>query len=162
MLAGAPPTQPGADVLDIEDTYLDGTRLRLRVVHRAGGTPTRKLGQKVRSDPAHPSTVAHTTMYLSAAEHEALRALPGASLHKTRTLLPWGSLTIALDVFAGALQGLVLAEVDLGEDGRLPGPLPLPVLAEVTDDERWTGGALARTTAAQLQDGLAGLGTAPA
>ena len=54
----------GARVLTIEDHYLRGTRLRLRTVHEGGSAPVRKLGQKVRPDENHPSTVEHTTLYL--------------------------------------------------------------------------------------------------
>jgi len=133
-------------VLEIEDCYLRGTRLRLRTVREDGLAPVSKLGQKVRPDQDHPSTVEHTTMYLDEGEVSALIALPADVLTKTRLLKPWQGLTLAVDVFAGALTGLVLAEVDLGDVGVLPalGP-PGTWLVEVTDDERFTGGHLART-----------------
>lgn len=138
---------PAARVLQIKDRYLRGTRLRLRLVREPGLAPVWKLGQKVRPDRHHPSTVEHTTLYLDDAEVSALLVLPADPLAKTRTLHPWQGLTLALDVFAGPLAGLVLAEVDLGASGVLPSPgPPLPWLAEVTDDERFTGGNLARTS----------------
>jgi len=142
---------PSTRMLEIEDRYLRGTRLRLRTVREEGLVPVRKLGQKVRPDQDHPSTVEHTTMYLDEVESSALAALPGDALIKTRTLKPLQGLTVAVDVFAGPLTGLVLAEVDLGDTGLLPssGP-PLIWLAEVTDDERFTGGHLARTSSAHL------------
>lgn len=142
---------PGARVLGIGDRYLRGTRLRLRTVREAGRAPVRKLGQKIRPDQDHPSTVENTTLYLDDAETAALLVLPADALAKTRTLQPWQGLTLAVDVFAGPLTGLVLAEVDLGHAGLLPasGP-PIAWLAEVTDDERFTGGHLARTSATRL------------
>lgn len=138
-------------MLAIEDRYVHGTRLRLRTVREAGRLPVRKLGQKVRPDRDHPSTVEHTTLYLDHAEATALLALPADTLAKTRTWQPWQALSVAVDVFAGPLTGLVLAEVDLGEADLLPaaGP-PLAWLAEVTDDERFTGGHLARASATDL------------
>ncbi len=139
-------------MLGIEDRYLRGTRLRLRTVHEAGRPTVHKLGQKVRPDERQPSTVEHTTLYLDAAEHAALLALPADLLVKTRTLHPWrDGLAVAVDVFGGRLDGLVLAEVDLGESAVLPaeGP-PVPWLAEVTDDERFTGGRLASTSPGAL------------
>jgi len=149
--AGEQVEVPSTRILEIEDRYLRGTRLRLRTVREEGLVPVRKLGQKVRPDQDHPSTVEHTTMYLDEAESSALTALPGDALIKTRTLKPWQGLTVAVDVFAGPLTGLVLAEVDLGDTGLLPssGP-PLTWLAEVTDDERFTGGHLAATSSARL------------
>jgi len=144
----------GLRVLQIEDRYLRGTRLRLRTVHEADLAPVRKLGQKVRPNQDHPSTVEHTTMYLDDAEAAALLALAADALAKTRTLHPWHGLAVAVDVFAGQLTGLVLAEVDLGAAGVLPTSRP-PVawIAEVTNDERLTGGHLARTSATQLTAG---------
>lgn len=138
-------------VLEIEDRYLRGTRLRLRSVRETDHPPVRKLGQKVRLDHDHPSTIEHTTMYLDDAETVVLRGLPSDVLVKTRTLHPWQGLVVAVDVFAGRLTGLVLAEVDLGDGGDLQasGP-PVPWLVEVTDDERFTGGQLARTSATEL------------
>lgn len=142
---------PETRVLRIEDRYLRGTRLRLRTVQEAGLAPVRKLGQKVRPNQDHPSTVEHTTMYLDDPETAALLALAADALAKTRTLHPWHGLAVAVDVFAGPLTGLVLAEVDLGDAGLLPasGP-PVAWIADVTDDERFTGGHLARTSATQL------------
>lgn len=95
--------------------------------------------------------MAHTTLYLNQAEYDALRALPGLVLTKTRTVLSWGALTLAVDVFAGQLAGLVMAEVDLGQRAALPADPPVPWVAEVTDDERLTGAALAATSAADLR-----------
>lgn len=151
FLLSGPPTATSEDrVLDVEDRYLDGTRLRLRVVRERGAT-VRKLGHKVRVDPGTPSTVACTSVYLDAGEHAVLARLPGATLTKRRTVRDWNGLTLAVDVFTGELDGLVLAEVDLGESGEVPAGATLPSPLEVTEDERFTGGALARTGRAQLR-----------
>ena len=98
-------------------------------------------------------TVNHTTLYLDDAETAVLLTLPADAVTKIRTLQPCQGLTVAVDVFAGPLTGLVLAEVDLRENCVLPAAgLPLPWLAEVTDDERFTGGHLARPPAKDLTD----------
>ena len=59
---------------------------------------------------------------------------------------------MAIDQFQGHLEGLVLAEVDFGPNGD-PSSLTIPsfAVAEVTDDERFTGARLAVTTRPQLQ-----------
>jgi CYTH domain-containing protein len=158
LLAG-PPEQAVAGAgpaTEIEDRYLTDTRLRLRVVRRSGEPATRKLGQKIREPGTFPPAVAHTSLYLDAAEYATLAELPAAELTKTRTLLHWDGPVLAVDVFTGRLAGLVLAEFDLagGSAGTVAaGPAgwpPVPVLAEVTGDERFTGAALARTSAADL------------
>jgi len=142
--------------LEIHDSYLDGTRLRLRVVDEQGLVPVRKLGQKVRVDG--PGSIAHTTVYLDDAEHALLAGLPARTLRKTRYAVPLdGGLDAAVDVFHGPLDGLVLVEIDLGVDGELPTPQPTWWGDEVTGIEEFTGGALARLDA----DGLTRLLSEP-
>ncbi|HEV3212930.1 MAG TPA: hypothetical protein VGZ03_05990 [Acidimicrobiales bacterium] len=116
----------------IEDRYVTGTRLRVRRVTDGHGT-VRKLGQKVRAHADHPTAVWHTTMYLDEAEFAALVQLGGSALAKRRWSLPSGG---CADEFLGTLAGLVLVE------GEPPFDAP-PRSLEVTDDERYTGGALA-------------------
>ncbi len=138
-----PPTEPG-DALQIEDRYLDGTRLRLRRVGDAGSVVF-KLGQKVRAVADDPSLVWVTTLYLTEQEHRRLSALPAAVLTKTRRRVDHRGTIFAVDEFAGDLRGLVLAETEL-PGGATGGRLELPpwLGREVSSDERYTGAALAR------------------
>ncbi len=128
------------ETVEISDRYVDGTRLRLREVRAADGTVTRKLTQKIRlGDGAEE--VACTNLYLDDAEWALLCGLPGRDLRKTRHKVRHDGGVIAVDVHQ---DGAVVAEID---DGDAPaGPLPewLDVVADVTADERWTGGGLAR------------------
>jgi CYTH domain-containing protein len=127
----------------IVDRYVRGTRLRLREVTEPDGTVVRKLGQKVRlGDDARE--VAHTSLYLDEAEWATLAAMPADVLTKTRTFVPLGHASIAVDVFDGPLAGLVLAEVDSGEGDPVDLPAEYGPFDEVTDDEAFTGGALAQ------------------
>jgi len=158
LLAGVPDALAAVRKLTIRDRYLSGTRLRLRLVEETGQTPVWKLGQKVRLSGCTPASLAHTTIYLNGVEAAVLGALPGAELTKTRQILSIEGQLVAVDAFRGELDGLVLAEVDLGEAGRLPELLPITALAEVTADERFAGGALAVTSAADLRATLATYG----
>ena len=90
-------------------------------------------------------------MYLTEAEFETLATLPAKTLEKARLLSPLGDMTLAIDEFGGHLAGLFLAEIDLGVAGSMPESLPVEVAAEVTNDERFTGGALANITADDLR-----------
>ena len=122
----------------VEDRYLDGTTLRLRRVE-ADGLVVCKLTQKVRTGGG-PGQVALTNLYLTEDEHRRLSVLPGAVLVKLRR--PWVH-GLVVDEHTGPLAGLVLAELEV-DDLRAPLP-PVPGLTrEVTDEERWTGAALAR------------------
>jgi hypothetical protein len=65
LLAGVP---EGADVLavtEIDDRYLDGTRVRLRRMAQVGGATQLKLTQKVPGPDAGARQGALTTIYLS-------------------------------------------------------------------------------------------------
>lgn len=65
---------------------------------------------------------------------------------------------VAVDVFAGVLEGLVLAEIDRGDGADRPLPEGLRAVVEVSTDECFTGGSLARTSRAGLQTLLAAHG----
>lgn len=158
LLAAVPDHLEAERTSSIRDRYLSQTRLRLRLVERTGMPPAWKLGQKVRAHESSPALLAHTTVYLNAAEAAALLTLPGAELTKTRGILSHQGHQVAVDVFHGHLDGLVLAEVDLGEGRPMPETLPVVPVAEVTDDERFTGGALAVTSTAVLHETLAAYG----
>lgn len=146
LTRGAVP--PGdADRL-IEDRYLIGMRLRLRRVTREGQS-VHKLTQKVRTVEHDPAEVLTTNIYLSEAEYAHLMALPGLTVVKRRSVVETTSHHFVVDDFQGALDGLRLAEVEVQD---LAEPLDLPewLGAEVSDDDRFSGGSLATTDAAGL------------
>jgi CYTH domain-containing protein len=144
LLAALPQFPDDVQQVRIVDRYLTGTRLRLREVSHVNGTVVRKLGHKVRlGDDA--AEVAHTSLYLDDAEWAALSGLPGDVLTKIRILVPHGDRPIALDVFESPNGGLVLAEIDAGDGPAGELPPSYAVVREVSDEERYTGAALART-----------------
>jgi CYTH domain-containing protein len=148
LLAGVP---DGADVLavnEIDDRYLDGTRLRLRRMAQVGGPTALKLTQKLPAPDGHGRQGALTTLYVSEDEYAALAALPAATLSKTRlSLAPYG-----VDVFRGHLDGLCLAEVEFESEQDAAAFRPAAFCrAEVTADRRFTGGELVRASSAQVR-----------
>ena len=140
LLASVPDLPEKTRTWRIVDRYVIGTRLRLREVTEADGTVTRKLGHKVRVGES-AREVAHTSVYLDDAEWEVLGALPARTLTKTRTLVPHGDHTVAVDVHT---DGTVIAEIDAGDGPTAEPPSRWEVVREVTDEEKYTGGALAR------------------
>ena len=142
------PALPEAGAVRIEDRYLEAGRLRLRTVTDAAGGQVFKLCKKYAADD--PVSASIVNVYLDAAEHALLARLPGRPLGKRRHRLGG----FAVDVFAGALAGLVLAEIDRPERGEvLAAAMPDWARAEVTGDPAFTGGALSRLDA----EGLAAL-----
>jgi CYTH domain-containing protein len=144
------------DSSSIVDRYLDRTRLRLRTV-TAGGVTTYKLGQKVRPEPGSPALVKLTNMYLSAGEYAVLCELPGPELRKTRWRSALVSGRLVVDVFAGPLAGLILAELEL-RPGEAGVALDLPAV-DVTNDDRFSGGRLAELEATDAKRLLAEVAT---
>jgi CYTH domain-containing protein len=150
---------PGAsDPRHVVDHYLDGTRLRLRLVAGLHGESLeRKLGHKRRVDDADPRQVRHTSLYLDDAEYTTIAVLPRRSLRKTRWLVDVdGSIGAAVDVFEGPLTGLIMLEVDLGDLVAMESFAPPPWAGpEVSLDGAFSGGALAGHTADDLERALA-------
>jgi hypothetical protein len=157
LLRALPPGTPNARVL-IEDRYLVGTRLRLRRmtdVDAPQGQAFYKLTQKIPTPAGTPGLI--TTLYLSAAEYAVLLQVPARSLRKVR----WSFPPLGVDAFEGHLQGLVLAEVEFESDiDQAEFQPPADVLAEVTADVRFTGGALATKSAEETRALLAEFGIA--
>lgn len=123
----------------IEDRYVPGTALRLRRVTAPDGSVVHKLGKKYPG--AGLSSRPMTNIYLDAAEYAALAALPAALLVKRRHDVGGG---FAIDVFEGALAGLILAEISADDDAELAAiVVPSWCSVEVTDDLAYAGGTLA-------------------
>lgn len=134
----------------IDDLYLDGGRLRLRAIAHPDGVRELKLGKKY--ERTHPAGGPITTLYLTEGEHETFASLPGARLVKRRYAVDGFS----LDIFEGALTGLVLAEVEVDSPADLSAIVPPPwARREVTEDPFFTGGNLCRARAEDLRAKLA-------
>jgi hypothetical protein len=167
LLAGPPDPALAIETWRIVDRYIQGTRLRLRAIHRA--QDRRRLYQLTQQIPPPPDVDVPrgvrgliTNTYLDAAEYERLATLPGAMLVKTRHSVP----PFGVDVFEGQLAGLVLAETDFESDASCAAFVPpldgrARIITEVTDDPRFRGECLALTTAAQLRAFLDEFGLSP-
>ena len=127
-----PALRPAVDALNfvlIEDRYLTGTRMRLR------------LTKKYETD--RPEARPIVTTYLTEDEHALLATLPGRLLRKRRYHLPHDGRHWSLDLFEGALAGLELAEVEVPDETALMALVPPPwTLKEVTHDVRYQCGSL--------------------
>lgn len=133
---------PNEDVVrrsHIKDRYMDGTLLRLREQTDDGGSAIFKLTQKIPARGSGAQQGLITSLYLTEGEFRLLAQLPAKVLSKVRYSVP----PFGIDVFEGALQGLRLAEAEFNSAAEADALIvPDFVLAEVTDDERFTGGQL--------------------
>jgi CYTH domain-containing protein len=115
--------------------------------------PIFKLAHKVRPDPDDPTHVMSTILYITAFEYDLLTAHPADVLQKTHYSLEVQDRFVFVDEFDGPLCGLVLVEADFGSEDELGAFAPPDfVVREVSHDDRFSGGRLARTSAADLRD----------
>jgi CYTH domain-containing protein len=131
----------------IEDRYVDGTRLRLRAVTDSV-TGVREFKFCKKYGGGGPVSAPIVNIYLSGPEHAALAAHPVA---KRRYRLTHDGRAFGVDVFEGALAGLVLCEAEAGSRAAvLAIGFPPWAVREVTEDPFFTGGHLCGITAAEL------------
>jgi CYTH domain-containing protein len=142
------------DTWRIEDRYLECGLLRLRhQKNLATNEEIWKLAKKYHSDGAFVRPM--TNIYLSVDEFAAITTLPHHLIEKTRHHLLVENKRWAVDVFDGALAGLVLAEVETQSLAELEAMAPaFWTRCELTYDPFFTGGNLARTTADSLKNKL--------
>jgi CYTH domain-containing protein len=158
LLAGLP---EGLKLQDehaqITDNYITGTRLRLR---KSRWVPknewTLKLTQKHTPAPPDFSRTLITSLYLNEYEYEVFSVFEGNELRKNRYPFEHEGRKYSVDVFLGALYGLILAETDFDTDAEMDDfPKPSFAAGDVTRDELFTGGRLAYTTIDELRAELA-------
>ena len=147
LVSPAAPLALSSDFTRFEDLYIAGTRVRLRSASDSSGGVIYKLTQKLQQPDAAIRRL--TTFYLTAEEHGVFAALPGARLVKRRHRVGDGGLEWGVDVFEGALAGLVLAEREFESEAALrAAAMPSFATLEVTNEVAFSGGALATTPAA--------------
>ncbi len=145
------------DYWHITDRYLTDTRLRLRRMETArSGETVFKLGQKYREPSQRPGATTLTNLYLNDAEYARLSQLDARELIKKRYHYAQGGLDYGIDVFAGTLEGLILAEIECETEQEFE-RLVTPAFAvkDVTSALFFTGGYLATLTRGELGAGLA-------
>lgn len=141
----------------IDDKYLRGTRLRLRIVTESqSGHRTIKLTKKAESSSPYFTTISR--ILLSPHEYRLIDAIDGDRLTKRRFHCTDRGRRFAIDRFEDALEGLVLCEVEAdGLDELMEIEPPDFVQREVTEDSFFTGANLCRTTPEDLLARLASI-----
>jgi CYTH domain-containing protein len=146
--------------LQITDNYITGTRLRLRKVRDPQTNKwVIKFTQKFAPDTHDFSRTIITNTYLNPAEADTLAIFEANEIRKNRYHFEFEGRQFSVDMFLGDLFGLVLAEVSFDNDDELENFSPPPfALAEVTNNELFTGGRLSQLSFADLKDELIRLG----
>ena len=132
----------------ITDSYITGTRLRLRKVRDPQTNKwTVEFTQKFAPDKSAPTRFQITSIFLNALEAENLSVFDANEIRKNRYPFEFEGRAFAIDMFLGDLFGLVLAETTFSADDEFAGyPLPKFALAEVTNNPIFSGGQLCQLT----------------
>jgi CYTH domain-containing protein len=148
--------------VQITDNYITETRLRIRKVRDPRTNKwTVKFTQKFAPNPADLSRTVITNTYLNAAEYEVLSVFEANEIRKNRYPFEWEGRRFTIDMFLGDLFGLVLAEISFDSDAELAGFSKPPfAIAEVTNNELFTGGKLCKLTFEDIRDEIRRSGTA--
>jgi CYTH domain-containing protein len=140
--------------LQITDNYMTGSRLRLRKVREPRTNKwTVKFTQKFAPNPEDLSRTIITNTYLNALEAEVLSTVFNSNeIRKNRYPFEFEGRKFSVDMFLGDLFGLVLAEVSFETDEELDQfPKPPFALADVTNEESFTGGRLCELTFSEIR-----------
>jgi len=140
--------------LQITDNYITGSRLRIRKVRDPRTNKwTVKFTQKFAPDPTDLSRTFITNTYLNAVEAEVLSIFNSNEIRKNRYYFEYERQKFSVDMFLGDLFGLVLAEVSFDNDLELDAYSTPPfALAEVTNNELFSGGKLCELTFSDLRE----------
>ena len=140
--------------LQITDNYVTGTRLRLRKVRDPQTNKwTVKLTQKFAPNIEDSSRTIITNIYLNALEAEVFGMFQENEIRKNRYPFEFEGRKFSVDMFLGELFGLVLAEVSFASDEELDHyPRPPFAVADVTNNELFTGGRLSELTFAEVRE----------
>src|SRR5436190_16412036 len=145
-----------SDHVQITDNYMTGTRLRLRKVRDPQTNKwVIKFTQKFAPNPKDLSRTTITNTYLNATEADTLAIFEANEIRKNRYHFEFEGRQFSVDMFLGDLLGLVLAEISFDDDDELDSfPLPSFALADVTNNEVFTGGRLSQLSLADIKDEL--------
>ncbi|NTV55280.1 MAG: hypothetical protein HGA16_02155 [Candidatus Moranbacteria bacterium] len=102
-----------------------------------------EMTKKTIVEGTDSSKMEEQTIRLSREEYEALTGIEGKRVGKTRYLYEIDGRTAEVDVFVGALSGLVLVDFEFETEAEKDAfPMPEFCLAEVTQEEFLAGGML--------------------
>src|SRR6266849_1941313 len=143
--------------LQITDNYITGTRLRLRKVRDPRSNKwTVKFTQKFAPNPGDFSRTIITNIYLNALEAETFAVFDANEIRKNRYTFEFEGRKFSVDMFLGDLFGLVLAETSFETDEELDSfPKPPFAIADVTNNEIFSGGKLSELTFEDIRNEIA-------
>ncbi|MGE6739337.1 CYTH domain-containing protein [Allorhizobium pseudoryzae] len=125
-----------ADLIQAYVAVGEDRSVRVRLLDRKTARLTVKIGRNLLARDEYEYEIP-----VGDAE-ELIRAGVGTAIEKVRYNVPRDGLVWEIDVFRGAYEGLVVAEVELGSEDETP-PIPVWIGREVTGDRRYSNMVMA-------------------
>lgn len=151
------PLDPASAHLQIFDNYIEGTRLRLRLIRDPHTKKwTRRLQQCVEAGNGETNV---SEIHLNDAEYAKFERFRGLEIRKNRYFHEYGSENWHFDVYLGEARGLCIGTVNFNSRDELSGFEPPPfALIEITGDPFFSGEKLVKKSYAEIREEVARLG----
>jgi hypothetical protein len=142
LIEGLPePLEPKSAHIQIFDNYIEGTRLRLRLIRDPYTRNwTKTMQQHTFPDESSPGAVKIAEIYLNEAEYSNFEQFEGREIRKNRYFHEFDGTSFAFDVYLGELWGLNTARVEF-ENAEAAREFEPPKFAvfDVTNDPFFLG-----------------------
>jgi len=148
-----PGLERNAPHLQITDNYLTNTRLRLRKI-RVPETRERRwlLTQVLHPVKGDQAQTVKVNMWLSPEEYEVLSVFEGNEVRKNRFNYEHEGRAFTVDLYLGALWGLLIAHTSVEDDAAVDQKLlPVFAVADITNKAMFTGPNLAELTIEEVR-----------
>ena len=155
------PLTPASAHLQIFDNYIEGTRLRLRLVRDpASKNWTRILQQRIETDEANLATTKLAEIFLNENEYSQFEQFEGREIRKNRYFHEFDRLNFTFDVYLGDLWGLNTARIDFDNVDEMEKFEPPPfAIFEITNDPFFLGKNLVGKKFEDVQAQVSRIGT---
>jgi CYTH domain-containing protein len=156
------PLTPASSHLQIFDTYIPNTRIRVRQMREPNTNVwTRMLQQRFPCNEGEHAVTKLAEMHLDDDEFAVFERLQGNETRKNRYFHEFDRVSIAFDVYLGPLLGLSTARVDFDSREQMVDYEPAPFLRlEATEAPFFESQNLAAATFADVQAEVARLAAA--
>lgn len=153
-----PPGLAACPSREIIDLYLPATHPHPKLrVRKSGDTYAITKKEPLHGDDSSEQT--EHTIPLTEGEFAAFAAINCKKIEKKRYYYPWQNRVLEIDVFVGALAGLVLVDAEFKNAAEKETfTMPDFCLAEVTQEAFVAGGVLAGKAYKDLEENLARFG----
>jgi CYTH domain-containing protein len=155
------PLTPASSHLQIFDTYLPNTRIRVRQMREpTTNVWTRMLQQRFPAQEGEHAVTKLAEIHLDDDEFAVFERLRGNETRKNRYFHEFDRVSMVFDVYLGPLLGLSTARLDFDSREQMADHEPAPFLKlEVTHDAFFEGSNLAAATFADVQAEVSRLAT---